>query len=264
MEVSTVEAVTEAMKQAESVVRVVETVLGAPVVGAYLLGSAVLGGLRQSSDLDVFVVLDRRLTVRQREQLTGELLTISGEYPPRGPARPVELTAVVHEDVRPWRYPPRCEYQYGEWERAQYERGEVPSAVASPDLALLVTMVLQGDTAVTGPAPARVLDPVPRADLEHAITADIPESLNELDTDTRNVVLRLARTWTTLATGRIEPKDVAAGWALRQLPAEHRPVLEHARAVYLGAEEENWGRLRSSLRPYADYILGVVGTPHTR
>jgi streptomycin 3"-adenylyltransferase len=61
-----------------------------------------------------------------------------------GPARPVELSVVVENDVRPWRYPPRQEFMDGEWLRDTYEPGGAPQPEPAPDLSVLITMVLQG------------------------------------------------------------------------------------------------------------------------
>ncbi|MEV0281240.1 aminoglycoside adenylyltransferase family protein [Streptomyces sp. NPDC050610] len=245
--------------QAEDVVRVVRRVFGADVVGAYLHGSAVLDGLRPSSDVDVLAVLRRRTTTGERRALVDALLEISGAGDAgAGGARPVELTVVVQGDVRPWRYPPRCEFQYGEWLRAEYERGGTPGPGESPDLAPLITMVLLGDAPLYGPPPAAALDAVPHEDLRRGIAAGVPELLAELADDTRNVVLTLARVWRTLATGEIGSKDAAADWALARLPAEHRPVLVRARAGYLGAERERWDDLLPRLRPYAEYVAAAI------
>ena len=112
-------------EQIDLVLAAVRDVLGDGVVGAYLFGSAVLGGLRPHSDLDVMVVSRRRTTRHQKQQLVAHLLAVS-----RRP-RPVELTIVVHGEIRPWRYPPRMDFQYGDWWRSQFERGELepwPSA----------------------------------------------------------------------------------------------------------------------------------------
>jgi streptomycin 3"-adenylyltransferase len=59
-------------------------------------------------------------------------------------------------------------------------------------------------------------------------------------------------------TGEIRSKDAAAGRALARLPAEHRPVLAHARAVCLGDEEEHWADLETRMRPFARHVAGVV------
>ncbi|WP_130796799.1 aminoglycoside adenylyltransferase family protein [Streptomyces otsuchiensis] len=240
------------MTRTDDVVLVVQEILGPDVVGQYAHGSATLGGLRPHSDLDVLGVLRRPTTAGERRRLVRRIMTLSGDRAHGGPARPVELTLVVQSEVRPWRYPPRCEFQYGEWLREAYERGEVPEPGPSPDLAPLITMVLGAATPLAGPPPAQVLAPVPQADLLRAITEGVPELLAEVGTDTRNVLLTLARVWTTIVTGEIVAKDAAADWALPRLPAGHRPALAHARAVYLGQDRDRWED-----RPGAAAALGT-------
>ncbi|MFF5359777.1 aminoglycoside adenylyltransferase family protein [Streptomyces scabiei] len=252
------------MNQVRAIVELADGVLGRDVIGAYLHGSSVLGGLRPASDVDVLVVSRRRMDEQGRRALLGGLLRISG---PRSKARPVELTVVVQSEVRPWRYPPTGDFLYGEWLRAEYEAGEVPQPEPMPDLALLIAMVLSGDHPLTGPRPAEVLDPVPQADLVRASVAGIPSLLDDLDSDTRNVLLTFARIWTTLATGQIKPKDAAADWALAQLPPEHRPALAHARQLYLDClySEESWSdALRAQVRPLADLVLAEIDRLCTR
>ncbi len=246
------------VSQETDAVRVVRDVLGADVVGAYQHGSAVHGGLRPHSDVDVLVMARRRTTVQERRALVEGLLAISGTYPRRGPARPIELTLVVEDDVRPWRYPPRCEFQYGEWLRDEFERGLTPAPTTSPDLALLITMVRQGHNALAGPPPDEVLDPVPWADLVRALVAGVSDLLGEVESDTRNVVLTLARIWTTLATGTIFSKETAADWALDRLPSQHHAVLAHARAIYLGDRDDRWQDLLPYVRAYADYVTSAI------
>ncbi|MQY10086.1 Streptomycin 3''-adenylyltransferase [Streptomyces sp. RB5] len=246
------------MNQVAHIMGLVDKVLGRDVIGGYLHGSSVLGGLRPASDVDVLVVSRRSMEERERRALRDGLLRVSGS---RNKARPVELTVVVRSEVRPWRFPPSGDFLYGEWLRDAYEAGTVPQPEPMPDLALLITMVLSGDHPLCGPPPAQVLDPVPHADLVRASVAGIPGLLDGLDGDTRNVVLTFARIWATLATGRILPKDAAADWALARLPAGHRPVLEHARELYLTCRytEERWSDiLRSQVRPHVTHVLAEI------
>ena len=119
-------------------------------------------------------------------------------------------------------------------------------------------MVRFGNTALFVPPPAAVLEPVPPLDLRRALVAGVPDLLAELEGDTRNVVLTLARIWTTLATGAIRSKDAAAAWALPRLPVAQRPVLARARASYLGDEDERWDDLGPRVRPHAAYVVGVI------
>jgi predicted nucleotidyltransferase len=233
------------------------------VIGAYLFGSAVLGGLRATSDLDILVVTGRRTSRMQRRAVIKGLLNVSGGTPP-GAARPVELTLVAHEDVRPWQYPPSQECLYGEWLRAAFERGVVPEREVNPDLAVLITMVLRWGIALAGPPPAEVFDPVPPEDLVHSAMHGLPQLLSDLKTDTRNVLLTLARVWTTVETGEVLSKDEAARWALDRLPPEHRPVLARARQTYLrGTQQERCGEL-SAVHDCATYVATAIQRSNSR
>jgi predicted nucleotidyltransferase len=244
--------------QVQSILQLVDDVFGDDMLGAYLHGSAVLGGLRPTSDLDILVVLKRRTSAAERRALVEGLLDVSGARARRRPARPVELSVVVENDVRPWRYPPRQEFMYGEWLRDSYEPGGAPQPEPAPDLSVLITMVLQGDTALVGPPPAQLLDPVPHDDLIRGAISGIPQLLGDLESDTRNVLLTLARIWTTLQTGQIRSKDAAAAWVLEQLPPEQQPVLARARVMYLqGEDEERWADL-TAVRAQAAYVAKAI------
>jgi predicted nucleotidyltransferase len=225
----------EDAEQVEAIVRIVDDVLGDKVLGAHLFGSAVLGGLRPSSDLDVLVVVREPTSVEERRALVTRIPAISGSPEPRGRWRPVELNVVALDAVVPWRYPPMRELQYGEWLRADYLAGLVPDPTPDPDLALHIEQVLAGDHTLLGAPAATILVPVPARDLRRATVEGLPGLLGDLDGDTRNVVLTLARIWSTLATGEISSKNDAAAWAMEQLSgsAESRAVLADARAMYL-------------------------------
>lgn len=246
-------------RQLDRVVTLVRDVLGPDAVGAYLFGSAALGGLRAESDLDVLVVSTRQTTREEKQQLAARLMAVSGRRTSDGRWRRVEVTIVVESEVRPWRYPPRFDFQYGDWLRSQFEDGNVePWPTTSPDLTVLITMALFADRPLLGPPPSETLERPPHSDLARAIVAEIGGLLGELDTDTRNVILTLARIWCTLATGELRPKDAAADWALARLPEEHRPVLARARAIYLGDEEERWGDVQPSLQAHADHVVSEI------
>jgi streptomycin 3"-adenylyltransferase len=246
------------MGQVEQVVRLIDEVLGDDALGTYLHGSAVHGGLRPASDLDILVVTRRTLRDEQRRSLVDGLLPISGS---RAGARPIELTVVVQTEVRPWRYPPTADFLYGDWLRDDFEAGGVPRPEAMPGLAVVIALTLAGDRPLHGPPPAELLDPVPLADLARGSVEGVPSLLEDLPGDTRNVVLTLARVWTTLATGEIRSKDAAADWALARLPPEHRPVLEHARELYLTRHyrDETWSdELLAQVGPHIDAVVARI------
>ena len=236
----------------------VHDVLKEDLVGVYLHGSAVLGGLRPRSDIDVIVVSKRRTSLGEKRRLVELLLALSGWGGSIG--RPIELDIVLGSEIRPWRYPPPFDFHFDELLRKEFERGELEPwpAPTNRDLASVITMALVGETPVFGPPPTEVFDPVPRRDYVDAILRDTATVDQYLDWDTRNVVLTLPRIWSAIATDDVHSKESAAAWALPQLPEEHRPVLELAQAIYLGEAEDAWDDLLPRVRAYAEYVVSEI------
>ena len=252
---------TAVTSQAEAVLGVLDRTLpNGQLVGAWLHGSAVFGGLRPDSDLDLFGVLRGRLSDAEKRALVDGLVPVS--WRPSRPEgwRPVELTLVVHDEVRPWRYPPRFDFQYGEWLREELLSGDLaPWPPANPDVAMLITMVRASGIALRGPQPDELLDPVPHTDLVRAILDDLPSLRADLDTDTRNVLLTLARMWFTVATGEMAGKEAAASWVAERLPPASRTLVERARDGYLGSIEDGWNDLQA-VQSTADDLVDRIRT----
>jgi predicted nucleotidyltransferase len=160
--------------QIQPLMGIAHDVLAEDILAAYLYGSVVMRGLRPTSDLDVMIVSERPTSAAEKQELVLRLLEISMK------PRPLELTIVVQGDVRPWRYPPRRDFQFGQWWRAEYEKRnfEPWPSETDPDLASLVD--------------------------------GVEGLLDDMDGDTRNVVLTLARIWSSLATKEMRSKDAAA------------------------------------------------------
>ncbi|HYI65471.1 MAG TPA: DUF4111 domain-containing protein, partial [Candidatus Limnocylindrales bacterium] len=107
-----------------------------------------------------------------------------------------------------------------------------------------------------------VLDPVPRAELVRAMVDGVPSLLSDLGDDTRNVLLTLARIWTTVATGEIRSKDEAADWAVSRLPEAHRSTLARARDLYrVGGYGDPWDEepVRALAERLVSEILAAAG-----
>ncbi len=245
-------------KQLDAVVAGVLRTLGESVVAAYLYGSAVSGGLRRFSDLDVLVVVDGPSTHEQRRQLLAEIMPVSGSRGARIAGRPVEVTVVLRDMVNPWRPDQEREFQYGEWLRGEYEAGFVPGPEPDHDLAPLLATVLAASHALVGPPADELIEPVPFEGLVDAMRDAVPSLLADLDTDTTNVLLTLARMWHTMDSGTITGKDRAAVLALDRLPPDLRPPLAHARAVYLGEDAASYDRLPIPAESTARHISALI------
>ncbi len=246
-------------QQVDRALTLVRDVLGEEALAVYLFGSAVRGGLRPESDIDLLVVSKRRTTHTQKRRLIRSLLAVSGRTAPHGMWRRIELTIVVERDIKPWRYPPSLDFQYGDWLRTEFESGNVePWSTPNPDLAVLLSMVVLAGMPLFGPPPSQLFDPIPNNDLIGAMLHDIDRLKGAIASDTRNVILTFARMWSTVATGIVRSKDAAAGWALERLPEAQQPVLARARAIYLGDQPDQWDDLSHQIGPHADWVIAEI------
>jgi streptomycin 3"-adenylyltransferase len=217
------------------------------VAGLYLYGSAVVGGLRGDSDIDLLLVTRRSLRHDEREGLVHFLLNCSGRRAICAPGRPIELTSLVLEDVVPWTYPPVCDFLYGEWLRDDFGEGRVPKRHVNPDLAVLVASLLQHAQVLTGVPPTQLLEPVPARDLRRSVKDGLVSLLGDLDGDERNVLLTLARMVVTLDTGQIVSKDQAALQVMPTLDQHGRSAMTLAFRSYLGEVQDHWSDHRTEL-----------------
>lgn len=232
--------------------------LGNDLVAVYLYGSAVDGGLRPDSDIDLLVISRAPLSASARPTLVERLLGLSA-YPTRaGGPRPLEVTLVVLADIRPWRYPPRRDLVFGEWLRPSLEAGDIEPPAFDPDLTLLLASARQNSQALVGPAAQQLLEAIPLADLHRAVIDSLPALLASVKGDERNVLLTLARMWYTLATGHITSKDQAARWLTDHLPATHRAVLELARLGYLGERVDDWRQHAQAVEAFVAHARSVI------
>ena len=198
-------------EQIKACVDLLHEVLRQDLLGVYLYGSSITGGLQKYSDIDLFVVSNRETTCQEKTTLVTHLLTISGVYK-KSSKRPIEMTMVVKSEVNPWCYPPKFDFQYGEWLREKFESGTIEPwpTKQMPDLALLITQVLLANRKLFGENPNQLLCKVPYKDFITASLEELDDLITNLNTDTCNVLLTLARIWSTVKTDRIYSKPGAA------------------------------------------------------
>lgn len=216
------------------------------VVGLYLYGSAVASGLRADSDVDLMLITRRSLTNHERSRLVEVLLDASGwrghadRFPEVAHRRPIELTSLVLSDVESSSEPPRRDFQYGEWLRAEIVAGHLPQPEDDPDVVTLVAMAQGAHRVLVGPDLRGLLAPVTHERLRRAILAVIPDILAEIEGDERNTLLALARSLVTLQTGTIVAKHEAVDLVAPTLDGSERELLQRARAGYLGDAPDDW------------------------
>ncbi|MFM5335791.1 aminoglycoside adenylyltransferase family protein [Aeromonas enteropelogenes] len=227
--------------EAKHALSIVQALLAKSLVAVYLHGSAVAGGLRPNSDVDLIVVIDQPMTSEARRRLTSELMAISGQYPfDLAGRRPIEMIVFLRADLADIHYPARSEFIYGEWMREMFELGECAKSSYDPELTLVLAQARQEAISLTGPIASELLPVLPMSDIRRAISDLLPALVETLQGDERNVLLILARMWYTTVTGAFASKDFAADWASTQLPAEQAHLLVAAREAYLNGSDNDW------------------------
>ena len=130
--------------------------LGANLVGAYLHGSAVLGGFNPDrSDLDVLVVVKGSLSREERRDLGEDLLSDAAHVP----ADTLELSVITESTARRVTSSPKYELHVNSRDR-RWADGLYRS---DPDLILHLPIVRQaGRTLGPGPSSIEIVGQVPR------------------------------------------------------------------------------------------------------
>ena len=204
----------------------------------HLFGSAVDGGLKPLSDIDLLVTVATPLEKSTREELMSALLTVSAFPGTDAKYRALEVTVVAQKDIAPWRYPAKRQMQFGEWLRDDINAGIFEPPMQDHDLAILLTKVRLHSIALYGPPAQEFFEEVPAIDVQNALLETLALWTTEADWegDERNIVLALVRIWYTAMTGDIASKDAAAKWAIQYLPSTTKKIVIAARDGYLGLE----------------------------
>lgn len=192
---------------------VIQNHLASTLLAVHWYGSALDGGLKPYSDVDLLVTVSARPDEAVRRALLLDLLDASAPPGQSDTLRALEVTVLVRGDIVPWRYPAWRELQFGEWLRRDILAGIIEPAVVDADLAILLAEAtatwhrlgrsIGGAAFRSGPLTAIS----PR---RWSILSSCGTHPRDWMGDERNVVLALARIWYTAATGRIVPKDVAS------------------------------------------------------
>lgn len=227
--------------QINQCLQLMQKVFGKDLLGMYLYGSAVTGGLKAYSDLDLFVISKRETSDEEKKLLSSELLDISGVYK-KSEKRPIELLIVVESQVNPWRYPPQFDFMYGEWLRVDFSGGNYKpwESKEMGDLAVLISQLLTSYKILFGSEPKDFLVKPHEKDVLKAMKEYLGELSQNIKDDTRNVLLTAARILVYFAIKEFYSKPDAADWVIKKLPTEHQASLQKAKAVCLGESDDLW------------------------
>jgi streptomycin 3"-adenylyltransferase len=238
----------------------IERHLGTDLVAIHLFGSAVDGGLQPHSDIDLLVTVTRPPDEATLRALAVELLAISAPPGASPSLRALEVTVLALEHIAPWRHPARRELQFGEWLRADLEAGVVEPPMMDPDLAILLTKARGHNIAVVGQQADQVFEAVPPADLRRALLDTVAQWNTPEDWagEEKHIILALARIWYTAISGGIASKAQAATWLLERIDPPYREILDKARRIYLGQEDDDLARYPAETEAFITYARHAI------
>jgi hypothetical protein len=209
-----------------------QEILQEQLVGIYLRGSLVLGDFDpQTSDLDLLAVTERPLGDADYKALLAFHTRLAGL--PNPYAREVEIAYIDRAALRRFR-PGLRHLTLGRGETLAWtEHGA--------NWILERWAVYERGIALLGPDPKSLIDPIPPAEIKHAVRARLPDwaewARQPDDPDWRlplshkaYVVETMCRALHTLATGELASKQQAVVWARQNLPEPWHTLVVRSQA----------------------------------
>lgn len=212
-------------------------VLGEKLTGFYVHGSIAFGCFTWATgDVDFLAVVNAPLIQGEKEALVRILLDMSPEAPPKG----FEMSVVLREACRHFRYPTPFELHFS---NSHKPRAEADLSAycrdmhgTDPDLAAHFTVVRSVGYALWGEPVEEAFGEVPRESYVASILADVENAPAEIGANPVYMTLNLCRVLAYLEDSAVLSKRQGGRWGMRRLPEEYRPLVQNALAAYDGAD----------------------------
>jgi predicted nucleotidyltransferase len=208
----------------------VQRILGDELIGMYLHGSLANGGFDEFSDIDVVFVTKEELS----EEMLAALHAMHTQMSEMDSAWAVqqEVSYIPQAALRRF---DRANMHHPHLDRG---KGEVLHRMDhESDWVIQRHILRERGIVVSGPDPKTLIDPISPNDLRMAVVEGLPLWLNPMLKDPTELnqrgpqsffVLSLCRMLYTLERREILSKQVAAQWALENLEARWKPLIERA------------------------------------
>lgn len=202
-------------------------------------------------DIDFLVVVNAPLAQGEKEALIRVLLELDGEAPPKG----FEMSVVLRDACRPFRYPTPFELHFSNTHKAR-ARADLSAYCrdmhgVDPDLAAHCTVIRRVGETLWGEPIATAFGEVPREAYVDSILGDVGDAARDIADNPVYITLNLCRVLAYLRDGQVLSKRQGGEWGLSHLPEEYHPLLRAALAAYGGAAFP----AGMPLRPFAEELL---------
>lgn len=234
----------EVKEQIDVICKIWQERMGDDLHGVYIHGSLALNSFKEdASDIDMIIILNRKLSRSERLSIAEDIINIDQK------PFPIEMSALCIEDIRPWKYPAKCQFHYSDYWTEHYQKllsGEITESYLvdddfeDMDIACHVKLSKQCGICVCGQPIETTFPDVPEEDFWQSISNGIDSY--EFDVDNpkyyaRNMLM-LGRILSYKREKKILTKHSAAVWTRRRVPKQYRYIIDNALKVWFFGKKQ--------------------------
>ncbi|MGF7035190.1 streptomycin 3'-adenylyltransferase [Paenibacillus mucilaginosus] len=244
--------------EVDTLAALLENELKEQLTGIYLHGSLAMGGFHpEHSDIDVLVVVKRKLTQEEKKRIARGLLAFEERLPGGGG---VELSVITASSMEHWKHPASFEFHYSAAHRDRYRADEnyICGGGTDPDLAAHLTVTYHRGIALYGPPVRSVVPEIPREHYMDSIFSDIENATEQIAAKPVYYTLNLCRVLYYLREGIVSSKVEGGAWGLSVLPPEYRPLIRQCLDEYSGLKQQPSAQNSRLAEEFAGYMCTAI------
>lgn len=231
-----------------------EAILRDNLAGVYLHGSAVMGCFNpDKSDLDFIIAVKNPMSGPSKRAYMDMVVTLNA----LGPAKGIEMSVVLTDVCKPFVYPTPFELHFSaghlEWYTKDPDGYIREMNGTDKDLAAHFTIINRRGRCLFGAPIGEVFAEVPAGDYTDSILYDVENAAEEITLYPMYLTLNLARVLAYKEEGLVLSKKEGGEWAIKNLPAEYRPIITDALRDYSGNENVVYDKALAGR--YAEYMI---------
>lgn len=224
-------------KDLDQLVTYFQKTLNENLLGIYLHGSAAMGSYNaESSDIDILVVTQDKLSQEKKTELSLAMLSLST------PTRKYELSIITQSSLENFQYPTPYEFHYSEEWREKYQNKEENFSLdrTDPDLAAHLLITKKRGICLFGKPIENLFPEIPKNAYVDSIVKDSDWSYQNIQKGPNNgncrvptyAVLNFCRVLAYLQEDLITSKKEGGEWAVKNLPPEYHSLIIEALNEY--------------------------------
>ncbi len=241
----------------ESIASLFKEELNDNLAGIYLHGSLAMGCFNpETSDIDLLVVVRRKLTLQTASRIAKRLLVIDDELPNEGG---IELSVVLESSLNEFVYPTPFEFHYSPLHRDKYRTDEnyICGGREDPDLAAHLVVAYHRGAALYGKPLREMMRPIDKRFYVKSILYDVEDALQGILETPEYYVLNLCRVLYYLKEGVVSSKREGGEWGLKMLPPGYEETVRRSLERY-GGRAEGTEPDKRLLSDFASYMLHEI------